>query len=272
MTRIPLTQVGQIESFHWKLVNDDIPSRVHFPFAASELSLGAAIELLCIERHLPESANFNLSLKLNNSHLWKLIKRLDWPRCEPGFSVRVGSTGFMVLPLDSSDWRWTAFLLIMQKALKQHCFPEHLAGALTGAVGEMVDNVWEHSETSVPGLVAFEVRHRRLNFAVADLGIGVLQSLRKNPHYRFLNSSMEALQKAILKGVSRLQGQSRGYGFSRLLKAVAELWGFTRLRSGQAVLVFDRLTEARKRVHKYLPPLPGVQIAVCCGLDAPASF
>jgi anti-sigma regulatory factor (Ser/Thr protein kinase) len=173
----------------------------------------------------------------------------------------------MALPLHSQNWQWTKFLQSLQRDLKRHGFPENLSGALTGAMGEMVDNVWQHSESSMPGLAGYEVARRRLNFAVADLGIGILQSIRKNPSYHFLNSSMEALQKAILRGVSRFRDQGRGYGFSTLLQSVAELWGFTRLRSSEAVLVFDRRVEKRRRLQKYLPPLPGVQIAVSCGLD-----
>jgi len=268
MSSSPYTQIDLIDSFHWRLVSSHRGGALKSPIPDRELTLAAAIELLCIEQHLSKSANTPDCLRSNQSRLWRLLKGLNWPSCPRGSGVQLGSTRLMVLPLDSRDWQWTAFLHSLQRDLKQHSFPDQLSGALTGAMGEMVDNVWEHSETCVPGLAAYEVTHRRLDFGVADLGIGILRSIRRNPNYRYLNSSMEALQKAVLRGVSRLRDQNRGYGFSRLLQAVAELWGFTRLRSSEAVLVFDRRTEKRRRLQRYLPPLPGVQIAVSCGLDA----
>ncbi len=263
----PYTQIDLIDAFHWGLVSNSGggPLETHIP--VSELTLPAAIELLCIEQHLCKSANTLGRLHSNQSRPWRLLKALNWPCCPPGSAVKDGGTRLMVLPRDSQDWQWTNFLQSLQRDLIQHGFPDNLSGALTGAMGEMVDNVWEHSKTSIPGLAGYEVAHQRLDFAVADLGIGILQSIRRNPSYRFLNSSMEALQKAILRGVSRFRNQDRGYGFSTLLQSVAELWGFTRLRSSEAVLVFDRRTEKRRRLQKYLPPLPGVQITVSCGLD-----
>jgi len=136
--------------------------------------------------------------------------------------------------------------------------------ALTGALGEMVDNVWQHSRTEIPGLVAYEVGWRKLSFAVADIGVGVLDSLRTNPRHQYLTTAMDALETAILPGVSR--HNSGGYGFSTLFQAIAELWGITRLRTGEAVLFFDRKTEQRKRNRYYLPPLPGFQVLVSCHL------
>jgi anti-sigma regulatory factor (Ser/Thr protein kinase) len=263
----PYTQIDLIDAFHWRLVSNDGRGRLETAITDRELTLPEAIELLCIEKHVCTSPNALDHFRSNRSRLWRLLNTLDWPSCPPGSAAKDGGTHLMALPLHSQNWEWTKFLQSLQRDLKQHGFPENLSGALTGAMGEMVDNVWQHSQSSLPGLAGYEVVHRHLNFAVADLGVGILQSIRKNPSYRFLNSSMEALQKAILRGVSRFRDQGRGYGFSTLLQSVAELWGFTRLRSSEAVLVFDRRTEKRRRLQKYLPPLPGVQIAVSCGLD-----
>ena len=263
----PFAQIERIDAFHWRLVSNECDARLDFPIADSEITLSAAIELLCIEQHLATSPNALYYPPTNHSPLWRLLRGLDWPFCPPGSAAQDGGTRVIALPMDSQDWHWTGFLQGLQRELKQKGFPDQLSGALTGAVGEMVDNVWQHSMTSLPGLAAYQVAHKRLDFGVVDLGIGILRSIRKNPSYHFLNSSMEALQKAILRGVSRFSNQGRGYGFSTLLQSVAELWGFTRLRSSEAVIVFDRRTEKRRRLQKYLPPLPGVQITVSCGLD-----
>jgi hypothetical protein len=262
-----LAQIEQVESFHWRVADNDIPAAPPCPLAGSDLTLSAAVELLCIEHHLRQSPESRVPTNLGDCPLWKALKRLHWPSSDAPLSFRADALEIMILPMNSADWRWSVFLHNLQRALKEHGFPGRLSGFLTGAMGEVVDNVWEHSETSLPGIAGYEVARRRLDFAVADLGVGVLASLRKNPSFRFLDSSMEALQRAILNGVSRFPDQSRGYGFSRLLQTVAELWGFARLRSGQAALMFDHRTDARRRTHKYLPNLPGLQISVSCGLS-----
>src|SRR5213078_530477 len=107
-----------------------------------------------------------------------------------------------------------------------------LSFGLAGALAEVVDNVWEHSASDLPGLGAFHLQSRRATFVVADLGIGVLNSLRSNPRYRNLQTSKEALENAVKPGVSRLDEAGRGSGFGTVLRGLAELWGVLRLRSG----------------------------------------
>jgi hypothetical protein len=134
---------------------------------------------------------------------------------------------------------------------------------------EIVDNVWEHSESAHPALVCVEITHRRLAFAVADLGIGVLNSLRSNPKFARLDTSIEALSVALQPGASRVEGTHRGYGFSSVLRGLADLWGTLRLRSGEASLVLDGTRDERRRIRHFVPPLPGLQVIAVCGLDKP---
>jgi hypothetical protein len=131
----------------------------------------------------------------------------------------------------------------------------------------MVDNIWQHAETADPGLLVYQIRRRRFAFSVADNGVGVLASLRKNPRYKWLDSSMEAIGYAIKPGVSSCGGG--GMGFPSLLHALADLWGKARLRSGEASLTFDRTQEERRKDYSYLPFLPGLHVSVRCALDAP---
>ena len=181
-------------------------------------------------------------------------------------TVKENSTMLSVLP-QNSDGRWLDSLRSFQTELKQHGFSHSLAGSLTGAAGEIIDNVFQHSQTDLPGLFGYQLSRRKVAFSVADLGVGVLKSLRQNPQYRYLTTSMNALQEAIAPGVSRFD--TGGYGFSTLLRSVAELWGKTRLRSGEAVLVFDRETEERRTAHYYLPQFLGMQVSAICRLDPP---
>lgn len=196
---------------------------------------------------------------------WRLLQRLNWPNCGPSQKAEDGNVAFISLPMANSDLFWSRCLRTFEQKLKVSGFPAGLSRALTGGLGEMADNVWQHSQTKIPGLIAYEIRRRRMAFAVADIGIGALESLRTNPKHRHLATSMDALQTVILPGASRFE--SGGYGFSTLFQAIAELWGIARLRTGEAALLFDRQTESRKRKQYYLPPLKGFQVLVSCKLQ-----
>jgi anti-sigma regulatory factor (Ser/Thr protein kinase) len=253
----------EVEGYQWRLATNDIPLTV--PVRGHELSLAAAVELACLEQFLRNTHNENkLHIRFPHCGVWKLVRTLRWPT-NHGF-VAYDTTTLSALP-KKSDSQWLDCLRAMHSSLKKHGFPHNLAGGLAGAAGEVIDNVWQHSQTDLPGLFAYQISHRKLTFCVADLGIGIMQSLTQNPKYRSLNTEMSAIQKAICPGVSRFD--NGGYGFSTLLRSVAELWGKTRLRSGEAVIMFDRETEERQQEHYYLPPFLGVQISVICRLDPP---
>jgi anti-sigma regulatory factor (Ser/Thr protein kinase) len=259
----PYVSVKEVEEYQWRVATNDIPLTV--PVRGHELSLAAAVELACFEQFLRNTHDENkLHIRFPHCGVWKLVRTLRWPTGQG--TVSQNCTTLSALPKQSNS-QWLDSLRLLHSDLKDHGFSHNLAGALTGAAGEIIDNVWQHSQTDFPGLFGYQISRRKLTFCVADLGIGILQSLTQNPQYRHLNTQMSALQKAMSPGVSRFG--SGGYGFSTLLRSVAELWGKTRLRSGEAVVVFDRETEDRLQRHYYLPPFSGVQIAVICRLDPP---
>jgi anti-sigma regulatory factor (Ser/Thr protein kinase) len=255
--------IREVEQYQWRVATNDIPLTV--PVKGTELSLAAAIELACFEQFLLHTHDENkLRIRFPTCGVWKLVRSLRWPNANG--TVRENSTVLTALPRNSGR-RWFESIRSFQADLKEHGFSHSLAGSLTGAAGEIIDNVFQHSETELPGVFGYQLSRRKVTFCVADLGVGVLKSLRQNPQYRYLTTSMDALQTAIAPGVSRFN--MGGYGFSTLLRSVAELWGKTRLRSGQAVLVFDRETEERRRMLSYLPPFLGMQVSAICRLDPP---
>jgi hypothetical protein len=150
-------------------------------------------------------------------------------------------------------------------------FSVHSARAIAAAFSEICNNIWDHSETQVPSLVGFEIQRGHAAFCVADLGIGILGSLRTNPRYAALRTSAEALEKALETGVSRFEEPGHGYGFGDLLRAVTEQWGTARLRTGEAKLIIDARTENRTRRRGYAPSLPGLQIVLKCSASVGGS-
>lgn len=117
-----------------------------------------------------------------------------------------GTKGFMRLGKDYGDdeeTRWTSFGLKSDKAMQAAGLPAGLAGQLVGATKELHSNVYEHSERSRSGIVAFAVHEEMAEFIVADSGIGVLASLRTNPAHADLQHDGEALHLALQPGITR---------------------------------------------------------------------
>ena len=261
-----ILRVEDIEHFHWTQAEADAP--VTFSSNGCMLSLAAAVELQAIELYSGRADNtFRSTIRVANCATRTLLRASRWPARKSATKLRRGDTVVIVLPSDEDGVWWSARLRELISDLKDDAFPVNLARALTGAVAEMVDNIWLHSDAQDPGLVAYQVRRRKFAFSVLDTGIGVLASLRKNPRYQWLNSSMDGIKYAIQPGVSRFDGG--GMGFPSLLHALADLWGNARLRTGEASLHIDRTQDQRKIDFRYLPHLPGLHVSARCALDPP---
>ncbi|MEY2395087.1 MAG: hypothetical protein QOF94_1432 [Acidobacteriaceae bacterium] len=145
----------------------------------------------------------------------------------------------------SSTWTgdetsWIGFGLAAQKAAEASGFHHKTAAQFVSALGELVSNVHEHSSSPASGIAAFQGAPERFEFAVADRGIGILDSLRSCSAYAHLADHGEALRLALTEGISRFgPGSMRGYGFRPLFVGLANLSGYLRFRSGDHALVID---------------------------------
>lgn len=231
------------------------------------VSLAAASELDCIlQQASSTSLRREVDEALSQCPLWSLFRNLR----NGGGSGRLSISSISVVRIPVLyDERWQNFeMQQLEKMLLQARFSQHLAKSLTGAVFEMVDNVWNHSQTEADAILSYQAASRSFTFSVADLGLGVLETLRENKRYGHLKTSIEALEEAIKPNVSGKAGGS-GLGLDTLTRAFADLWGQTRLRSGQGALTFDRETDSPKRKHQFLPQLKGFQISAICRLARP---
>lgn len=112
-----------------------------------------------------------------------------------------------------------------------------LVAGLMGALGELQENVYQHSDRPETGLVAYAASMGIFEFVVADAGVGVLTSLRQNPEFAALADSGEALRIAASDGGSRYgRSTGRGYGIGRLFRALAHDAAELRFRSGDHAL------------------------------------
>jgi anti-sigma regulatory factor (Ser/Thr protein kinase) len=167
---------------------------------------------------------------------------------------------------DEEDTRWAGFSIKAMKAAKNASFSPSAAGQLVGAVKEMHSNIYEHSELSRSGVVAFAAQGGVFEVVVCDQGVGVLQSLRSNPKYADLSSEAEALKFALQPGVSRLSNQgSRGLGFDRMFNGLLNMNTALRFRSGSGIVTIESLQDRNPvPIVSERALITGFLIAIAC--------
>jgi hypothetical protein len=141
-------------------------------------------------------------------------------------------------PLDEADNalrdQWTKHA---ENAAVVAGLPRTLVTGLVGAIGELQDNVFEHSGRPGSGLLAYGASNGTFEFVVADAGRGVLASLRENPEFAQLSDSGAALRVAASDGASRYaRSTGHGYGIGQLFRALAHNAAQLRFRSGNHAL------------------------------------
>jgi hypothetical protein len=182
------------------------------------------------------------------------------------------SAGFfrMAAQWTDDDTPWMGFQLAAQKAAGAMGFQGRTAAQFSAALGEMFSNVHEHSGAPSSGIAAFMGSGNAFEFAVADSGIGVRDSLRSCAVYADLADDGKALRLALTDGVSRFGAQAgRGKGFRPIFVGLANLSGALRFRSGDHALVIDgQKIGDMSAVTAQKVPIRGFLASVSCLLVA----
>lgn len=151
--------------------------------------------------------------------------------------------GFMCLkPVDNETFR-PALFSFDTEARRAMQFRRNIGsskGLVCGAIGEMLDNVFEHSQRPESGMVGYMASAEYLDICVCDAGIGVLSSLKMNPAYVYLADAGMALALATKEGTSRFPtdhgGEGRGHGFQTLFRGLNSVDAEIRLRTDNYAL------------------------------------
>ncbi len=151
---------------------------------------------------------------------------------------------------------WSAFTRRMVNAAKRAGFDDLSAKAMGAAFGELADNAINHSELPIGATIAYRWVASEFEMVIADPGIGIRASLRKNPRHSAISDDQAALEQATTMGVTRhADGTGHGTGFKTVFDAIASFSGLLRFRSGTAALILDgtRLgsitRKSRQRAH-----------------------
>jgi anti-sigma regulatory factor (Ser/Thr protein kinase) len=247
---LTISQVSNLEKCHKRGETTRVTT--------DEMSLAAAIELA----YWRSVRKNEVQVYAAQSRIWRALRLLDWPKSSDFARAQNGDLVLQRLPSTPTDNKWTALKMEFMRMLRKNGFTNSLSSRVTGAVAELTNNIWDHSDRTETGLLAFEVRSQNFSLVIADMGIGILNSLRKNSLYSAIQTHKAAIEKALVPGVSRFEDTSRGMGFIDFLSIVIDLHGIARLRTGDVALTIDRRTEDENRAREYLIEFPGFHVSL----------
>lgn len=112
--------------------------------------------------------------------------------------------------------------------------------SLEWSLYELLDNVFQHSQ-SPTGFFMFQVQaeRRRLSFAIADQGIGILNSFAGSKYKPA--SALDAITLAVQRGVTRNQETNMGNGLWGATEIAARSMGQITVSSSGSAIFFKRM-------------------------------
>lgn len=237
---------------------------------ATVQQIGPLTELIC--GNPPYSEGF---IKQKNSPeikaLAQVVKSKTREYGKGNFSANPQRVEFFRTPQTEQEFEreeWIAFERRLEIAGKKAGLPNIFAKELTGTLGEMVSNLFTHSDRPDTGIVGYRWSNHEFEYVVADRGIGVLQSLRKHSDYADLIDTDQALLTALTEGESRFgRAARRGNGFNTLVLNIASRRSCLRFRSGGSAHVIDGRGIKFTRGSFTCAPYQGFLVSVLCLAD-----
>lgn len=142
-------------------------------------------------------------------------------------------------------------------------------GALEWSLNEITDNVMNHSESEIGGLVQlshYKAHRKAIEFVVCDMGLGIPATLKKG--HSQIRSDTEALDMAIREGVTRSDYEGQGNGLFGSYRIANLSQGEFEIHSGYAALSYNR--NAGYRVAYQAIPFNGSLVSLTFNYDNPA--
>jgi len=203
----------------------------------STLQLGPLVELLTFRRRsVPASAELKLQGKGTS-----LSVALNGMPADAAWAYRtMEAVGALRVqaghPSNDDDIVQQQFLMDIRKRLELEGVPKSSCQALTGAAGELIDNIGQHAGPQCEALAAFEISAGSFWLTIGDSGIGALATYRAMPE---VQSARHALEAAVVEHRSSTGDPTRGLGFKQVLKALRSMDAALRVRSGDASLEIE---------------------------------
>lgn len=154
------------------------------------------------------------------------------------------------------------------KIVMNHVYmPYDIVSALEWSVGEICDNVINHSDSAVGGylqVIAYPQSNNKVAFTVADAGRGILNSLREG--YPHLQNDVEAIDEAIKVGVTRNKQVGQGNGLAGTLRIINMTGGSFDIMSGRGRLLLTT-NDTKKSLMRNDQIYPGTCISGQIGIS-----
>jgi len=141
-----------------------------------------------------------------------------------------------------------------------------LKGSLRMSLQEMMTNVVDHSGTQDYYVCAWTYpRKRQLRLCIADLGIGILRSLRNSKKYESLSDAHESIILATESGVSS-RPEKAGLGLNHIKSFISVNEGHMCIISGSGK-VFWKFNQGKTLKQKMILPFGGTIIKLIINTD-----
>ncbi|MBI5099668.1 MAG: sensor histidine kinase [Nitrospirae bacterium] len=150
------------------------------------------------------------------------------------------------------------------KILEKHLhYDERAINGFIVALSEVCQNIIEHSgNTGYVGIQKYhfqKINRNVVKIAVMDLGIGFKGSLSERVS---IKNDIDAIEKALLQGMSRYEDIGRGHGLAAVRRFVNQWNGKLSIRSGTAKLSIIPEWAWGKEIESNLTYFPGAQINI----------
>lgn len=241
----------------------------------SSFSIGGVVQLACIKSACPPLFNSQMEVWRSSSSILNDALLTFESGQLPSSSNMWKARGLEFFPIRGRDWAdsqcYHPFESRFCKAAKRAGFGKK-AEALAGALFEMADNVAQHSgadsSSPTPGLIGYYICKDHVAFSVADLGRGVLNSLRENPTWQQIPNSKAAIMAVVQNRASRRPYGGDGEGFKEVFRSLANLNGLIELCSNDGRVRIVNTPEGRQATCQFTSFLPGFQLSVNCSLNS----
>lgn len=222
------------------------------------LSLGPLVEILMFRRRsISPGVRIKLAVPKDVGHALR-----QFPAVRTWSFGQAGGTGVLRaqhgIPSEGDELESQKFLLALLRAAVSAGMPKPAAQALTGAAGELLDNITEHAGPGEDALAAFSVYAGSLWLSVGDSGQGMLSTYSGHPK---VTTAKVALRMAVVEHCSSTGDPERGQGFRNLLRALGSLDASVRVRTGDASLECEGTASSRPWVSREQAQLVGCVVS-----------
>lgn len=147
--------------------------------------------------------------------------------------------------------------------------PKDILSGLEWSINEITDNVLNHSQSKIGGIVQASTypRNGQIAFAVVDSGRGILDSLKEG--IPTLRTDLHAIGEAIKAGVTRNPKYGQGNGLAGSLKITTLTGGSLEITSGRGRLIAT-MDETKKNERTNIQTYEGT--IVCGQINLNKSF